>query len=488
MVPGCMKEEVFQGCHDSLTGGHLGQQKTYERLKQHYMWHEMSVNAKLYVRTCSVCNRQKKSTVKPRAALGSYHAGAPMEKVHIDMLGPLPESQQGNKYVLLLVDQFTKWVEIHAVPDQSAERIAKVVVDQFFSRFGSPFQIHSDQGRNFDGNVFKAMCHLYRVTKTRTTPYRPCSNGQVERYNRLLLQLIRCYLKNKQSTWDENLQLLAAAIRAMPNRQTGFSANLLFLGREVNSPTEVVTGTGKVNMPNKDPAPYITSLRETLAGVGHLARQNLRSSQATQKRLYDLHIKEKQYDVGDVVYKLNAGSKTGESRKLKPVWIGPYVVVKVLSPALFRVKDRKGEYVVHHDRIKLCEDRGLPMWLKRLRHTVLEFDTMLPYEEDESDIPVVDNQTGLDDVHASLAELFKEGENRSSASEDELSSEVDTSLNNHHTVQEPSVEVSSAEAPTLSRGTSDFIIEEKVPETMDTDRVSRRGRTIKRPTYLADYQ
>ena len=147
--------------------------------------------------------------------------------------------------------------------------------------------------------------------------------------------------------------------------------------------------------------------------------------------------------MGDVIYKLNAGSKAGESRKLKPVWIGPFVVIKVLSPALFRMKDRKGEYVMHHDRMKLCEDHGLPMWLKRLGHTVLELNTTLPYEEDESVISIEENQAMLDDVHASLAELFEEGEIRSSASEDELSSEVDTSLNNHHTVQEPSVEMSS---------------------------------------------
>ena len=183
LVPSTLKNEVLQGCHDSPTGGHLGQQKTYERLRQKYIWYEMSVDAKLYVRSCSVCNRQKRPTVKPKAALGSYHAGAPMERVHIDILGPLTESERGNKYVLLMVDQFTKWVEIHPLPDQSAERIARTVIDQVFSRFGSPVYIHSDQGRNFDGNLFKAVCQIYQVAKTRTTPYRPCSNGQVERYN-----------------------------------------------------------------------------------------------------------------------------------------------------------------------------------------------------------------------------------------------------------------------------------------------------------------
>ena len=78
-----------------------------------------------------------------------------------------------------------------------------------------PLQVHTDQGKNFDGNIMKALCDLYRITKTQTTPYRPCSNGQVERYNRLLLQLICCFLQAKDKTWDQDLQLLAGAIWAM---------------------------------------------------------------------------------------------------------------------------------------------------------------------------------------------------------------------------------------------------------------------------------
>ena len=110
--------------------------------------------------------RTKKPRVKPKAGLGCFRAGACMEQVHMDMLGPFPPSEQGNKYILVMVDQFTKWVEIHALPDITAVQTAKCAVDQFFSRFGTPLQIHTDQGGNFDGNVMKALCHLYHIAKT----------------------------------------------------------------------------------------------------------------------------------------------------------------------------------------------------------------------------------------------------------------------------------------------------------------------------------
>ena len=94
-----------------------------------------------------------------------------MERVHMDMLDLFPPSEQENKYILVMVDQFTKWVEIHALPDITAVQTAKCAVDQFFSRFGTSLQIHTDQGGNFDGNVMKALCHLYCIAQTKTTPY-----------------------------------------------------------------------------------------------------------------------------------------------------------------------------------------------------------------------------------------------------------------------------------------------------------------------------
>ena len=143
-----------------------------------------------------------------------------MGRVHLDILGPFPKC--GNVYILMLVDQFTKWLEGYPLPDQNAETIAKAMVEGFIARFGCPLQILTDQGRNFTGNLFTQVCQLLQIVKTKTTLYHPASNAQVERFNKTLLQIIHAYLKGNQRTWDENLQLLAGAIRASVNRTTGF--------------------------------------------------------------------------------------------------------------------------------------------------------------------------------------------------------------------------------------------------------------------------
>ena len=96
-------------------------------------------------------------------------------------------------------------------------------------------------------------------------------------------------------------------------------------------------------------------------------------------------MQESHYEIGDFVYRLNSASKTGESKKLKPVWIGPLVVIDVINPVLFWVKDRKKEYVLHHDRLKRCEDRSIPFWLRKLCHNLLDLDTTIAYDEAEMD-------------------------------------------------------------------------------------------------------
>ena len=327
----------------------------------------MRTDCNLYVKSCSQCNRQKKASVRARAALGSFHAGAPMERLHLDILGPFPDRRKGNKYVLMVVCQFTKWMEAYPLARQTADEISRLVVDNIISRFGPPEIIHTDQGRNFTSALFQGVCELLEITKTRTTPYRPCSNGQVERYNRTLLQMICCYLADNKE-WDKDLSLLTSAIRSVPNRQTGFSPNMMMLGRELRHPVELLFPV----QPSEDiqPSDFIGNLRERLRKVHTLVRKALHGTQLRQKNYYDFgyHTVQRSpgqskvskcqtsYEVGDIVLRRNDYTKKGHSSKLKSVWIGPLLITEVITPVLFRVRSKKKLSVLHHDLLKRCHD------------------------------------------------------------------------------------------------------------------------------------
>ena len=171
-----------------------------------------------------------------------------MEKVHIDILGPLPVTRRQNVYVLMIVDQFTKWVEAVPLPNQKAEVVARGMLENFITRMGCPTEIVTDQGANFQSELFTELCNLLEIAKKRTTPYHPSANGQVERMNRTVMQMLSCVTKNDQNTWDEKLPFIMGAIRSTVNSSTGFTPNKLMLGREVGTPLSFMTSEGPQHM------------------------------------------------------------------------------------------------------------------------------------------------------------------------------------------------------------------------------------------------
>ena len=383
VVPTSLQEEVLQLNHDVKDSGHVGQVNTFLRVKGAFYWFRMRSDVYNYVKTCAKCNTNKKPSRRRRSEMGQYHAGAPMDRVMIDMLGPLSKTPRGNTVILMLVDQFTKWVECYPLPDQSAELVAKTIVDEFFSRFGLCLELHTDQGKNFMSNLFTVLCELLQIIKTRTTGYRPCSNGQIERMNRTVLQMIRCLRDKNIRDWDLYLPHISSAIRSTVNRSSGFTPNKLMLGREVYKPVHVLFGIDQANRCSRTPAEYVVFLEKTMKEIHELARKNLRASVLYNKRDYDQRLYQASYNEGDLVYILDPSNKPGISTKLQPIYRGPFLIIKRYSPVLYMVQDRKRKLVAHHDRLLICNDRFIPLWMRKLRQEFLDLDETLPYDEAE---------------------------------------------------------------------------------------------------------
>ena len=154
VVPSSMKRDVMMQAHNARTAGHLGQMKTFKKIQHSYYWLGCRTEVQRWVRQCEDCARKKSPSPKARAALQTSLVGAPLERVAVDIFGPLPRTRQGNRYILVVTDYFTKWVEAYPLRNQEAETVAKVLVEQFICRFGVPLSLHSDQGSNFESNIF----------------------------------------------------------------------------------------------------------------------------------------------------------------------------------------------------------------------------------------------------------------------------------------------------------------------------------------------
>ena len=171
----------------------------------------------------------------------------------------------------------------------------------------------------------------------------------------------------------------------MKNRSTGYSANMMMLLMDTFQPVDILMGTEGATLRDEDPSTYLKKLHKTLQEVHQLAREHLCTGLCYQKKTYDLKLQESHFEVGDLVYRLNAVSKKGECKKLKPIWIGPLVVTEVISPVLYHVKDRRCKFILHHDHLKLCQDQVIPMWVCQLHHKVIDLDTTIAYDEAEQE-------------------------------------------------------------------------------------------------------
>lgn len=154
----------------------------------------------------------------------------------------LEPSADGRENVLILTDVFSKYTQAIATRDQKATTVARILVHEWFYRFGVPAMIHSDQGRSFEGAVIQQLCQLYGVEKTRTTPYHPQGNGQCERFNRTLHELLRTLSPEQKSNWPAYLQQLTFAYNTTVHQTTGEQPYFLMFGQEAQLPIDFLLG------------------------------------------------------------------------------------------------------------------------------------------------------------------------------------------------------------------------------------------------------
>ena len=231
---------------------------------------------------------------------------------------------------------------------------------------GVPRVIHSDQGPDFESNLFQEMCCLLETDKTRTCPYHPQSDGMIERFNRTVAQMLATFVKGNRRDWDEHLPYLMLAYRSTLHESTRCSPNMMVFGRDLALPIDVIAGTPPVVDIPTCPVVYVEWLRGALEKSFKHAREALRQTATRQKRLYDQKAAEHGYSVGQWVFRWYppaAHTKFGSG------WTGPYLVVGKISDLVYQIQAsrRSKPKVVHLDHLKpyfTNDDEVLVNWLE----------------------------------------------------------------------------------------------------------------------------
>lgn len=352
VVPKEYVPKVLEEVHGGSSGAHLGVNKTLGKVRERFYWVHCREDVEKWCRKCSTCAATKGPTTRLKGRMKQYNVGAPFERIAIDVAGPFPTTTSNNKYILVAMDYFSKWPEAYAIPNQEASTVAQVLVDNLVCRFGVPLELHSDQGRNFESRVFQELCHLLGITKTRTTPLHPQSDGMVERFNRTMEQFLSKVVERHQTDWDKHLPLFLMAYRAAIHETTGQTPAKVVLGRELRLPCDLVFGSAGTS--NEEGATsYVENLRESLLITHQLVRQRMNIASDRMKARYDVRANPRQFNEGDLVWLYNPQRKKGLSPKLSPSWEGPYRIVKRINDVVYRIQrsPRSKMKVVHLNRL-----------------------------------------------------------------------------------------------------------------------------------------
>lgn len=442
VAPGEIRYRILKSLHDSPTGGHLGITKTVNRVRQRFYWVGYKNDITRWCRECDICAQNKQGRRRPRAGLRQQPVGFPLEKIAIDILGPLPKTENECEYIMVVSDYFTKWTEAYAIKNHTAYTVADVLVKEFISRFGIPRQLHSDQGREFESNLIAELCKLLQIRKTRTTPYNPKSDGLVERFNRTVQSMLTAFVNDARDDWDEHLPYVMMAYRASVQESTKCTPNLLMLGREVNLPVDLMVGEPSDETESVCPVEYVEWVRQATEYAFQFVQQNLQASAERQKLLYDRASGSPHFKVGETVWRYippKAKQKFGKG------WHGPFLVTEQLTDVTYRIQKSRfaKSVVVHVDHLKSYEGtHPIVSWLQPQNNTQETSDI-------RSDLSQADNGLPEND-HEGLNPEFTDDESLSVHENEDF-----TSLNKDDSLTENSVSNDLNQVPDLTAGGSD---------------------------------
>ncbi|MCG8032585.1 MAG: DDE-type integrase/transposase/recombinase, partial [Candidatus Thiodiazotropha taylori] len=321
VLPPAFREDVFQALHDDL--GHQGRDRTMSLIKQRFFWPGMDTFVKDKVASCGRCIRRKAGSDK--SELVNITSTSPMEIVCLDYL-TLEKSKGGFEKVLVITDHFSRYAQAIPTRNETARTTARMLFDHYIVHYGFPARIHSDQGANFESNLIKELCKIAGVEKSRTTPYHPMGNGQVERFNQTLLQMLGTLEDCKKSDWKAHVPTLVHAYNATFHDSTGYSPYFLMFGRHPRLAIDAFLGLNSDSLSSTTQTEYVRKLRDRLSFAYRKAQEFSKKAAAKHKLNYDLKARSSVLEPGDRVLVKNAGVR-GRC-KLADRWEkDPYIVI-----------------------------------------------------------------------------------------------------------------------------------------------------------------
>ena len=338
---GNIRLKLLEENHDIPIAGHRGFEKTYNTVARHYWWPNMGKLVKHFVQSCDYCQRAKGSNQLAPGALISLDI--PQERweiITMDFILGLPKTKSGYDSILTVVDKLSK--RAHFLKTRStadARDTAHLFINEIFKLHGLPKAIISDRDSKFTSKFWQSIFQRLGTRLQLSTANHPQTDGQTERLNRTLEDMLRCVVNYHQSDWDEKLPLVEFAYNNSVNASTKMTPFNLDTGRDPIVPQDLLTHTQSLESRNEAANQLVQHLKDIM----QIARDNLLTAQQRQAKYYNEKHRLVEFQVGDTVlvessYLLTPQERAREKDKLKFKRSGPYTIIEKISSHAYRLE------------------------------------------------------------------------------------------------------------------------------------------------------
>ena len=331
LIPERCRDAVFHWCHIHNTAGHFGGQSTVLRAKTKFYYPGMNKDLIIRSKICPNCvakiNKARVKDAVHKPARGGY----PGEKLYIDLVGPLTETQDHKKYILTLEDQFTRFVQAYPIPNKESATVPQTLLDRYISVFGIPAAIHSDNGKEFTSKLWKELMDRLQIKKVYTPIYNPNSN-LVERYHRTLNSMLRVIMHRDDTEWAIYSPTCTLAYNTKVHSSTQMTPYFAMFGRECRLPIDLIIPSPGARTENINE--HVKNTLDRFRAIYTYIRKN------------------------DLVWYLCPRRVPGKTEKLTDLWLGPYKIKKKPAEVLLTLEPANyagPQVTVHMGRVVPCK-------------------------------------------------------------------------------------------------------------------------------------
>jgi hypothetical protein len=332
-----IKQQLLREHHDTRVAGHLGRDKTAALLRRHYWWPGLDRSVREYIKTCPACQRNKANNQAPAGLLQPLPTPENRwDEVTMDLITQLPKTARGFDAIITFTDRLSKMV--HFAPTTTtvddAPSVAQIFFDTIFRHHGLPLRIISGRDPRFASHFWRSLFHLTGTKLAMSTAFHPQTDGQSERTNRTLEDMLRAYTNDHQTDWDKHLTAAEFAVNNGTQASTDQSPFFLNYGQHPNTPGNLLRRVdASTSQATED---FLETIRTTLAQ----AKEALHRAQQRQAATADRHRRAVTFHAGDQVLLSTANlilRHSGPAKKLQPKFIGPFEISTVISPVAYRL-------------------------------------------------------------------------------------------------------------------------------------------------------